>query len=294
VYAYAASLCQCYSCLAINIIEMWLLVYNMVMHHTCRAKFNRKGASGGYLWATSPWTRTPWQRNQAQLSWLQNHIHFCCNGPLVEFDEWSIIERFLKSHDTRFIKGHQIHLCFKSMMHYFHFSWNGPSTSRKLPKSVLCVWCRENDQNQPLGPFQWACITQAAQHLSEKEPPVGTCEQLDNGQGRPDKGSLHRSDDSKTMSTFAGMAPYLNVMNGPNRGVSEISWHSIYKMASYSFAGALYLELYHHSANLGQSGHRLMPELIRNGANVWNTCDGPYTSVISKAWHRSGILRICG
>ena len=52
---------------------------------------------------------------------------------------------------------------------------------------------------------------------------MGTCEQLDNGQGRPDKGSLHRSDDSKTMSTFAGMAPYLNVMNGPNRGVSEIS-----------------------------------------------------------------------
>ena len=35
---------------------------------------------------------------------------------------------------------------------------------------------------------------------------MGTCEQRDTWQGQPDKGTGHRSDDSKTTSTFAGMA----------------------------------------------------------------------------------------
>ena len=55
------------------------------------------------------------------------------------------------------------------LQNHVHFCWNGPGSSRRLPKSASRVWCRENGQNQPLGPFQRPPITHVTKKLIGKE-----------------------------------------------------------------------------------------------------------------------------
>ena len=77
------------------------------------------------------------------------------------------------------------------IQNHVHFCWNGPGSSRWLPK--ICYLCdaEKKGPNQPLGPLQRARITPVTRNSIRKEPPVGNCEQRDTGQGHPDKGRKH-------------------------------------------------------------------------------------------------------